>query len=88
MAAAEVIGEEALVRKGAPLDTRGLLCPYPFIHAKSALERLPNGSVLEILTDSEATAVSSIPILCDQNEYRYTRERIGDQLWRLVVTKA
>lgn len=88
MAAADVIEEEALARKGGPLDTRGLLCPYPFIQAKQALGDLPAGSVLEILTDSEATAVSSIPILCEHHGYTYTSQRVGDQLWRLVVTKA
>ena len=46
------------------IDTRGLLCPYPFIEAKQALEALPLGSKVEILTDSEPTATSSIPILC------------------------
>ncbi len=68
------------------LDTRGLLCPYPYIQARQALEVLPSGSRLEILTDSEPTATSSVPILCEQNGYVFTRERTGD-LWRLVVTK-
>ena len=68
------------------LDTRGLLCPYPFIKAKLALENLPSGRSIEVLTDSEPTAVSSIPILCEQNGYAYTSTRDGDN-WRLVVTK-
>lgn len=70
----------------ATLDTRGLLCPYPFIQAKQALEALPPGSNLEILTDSEPTATSSVPILCEQNGYTYTSTRDGD-IWRLIVTK-
>ncbi len=69
------------------LDTRGLLCPYPYIQARQTLEALPRGARLEILTDSEPTAMSSVPILCEQNGYRFTRERSGD-LWRLVVTKS
>ena len=68
------------------LDTRGLLCPYPFIKAKQALEAAPRGSAIEILTDSEATAISSIPVLCEQNGYRLTSERDGEN-WRLVVEK-
>ncbi len=68
------------------LDTRGLLCPYPFIQAKQALQDLPSGSELEILTDSEPTATSSVPILCEQNGYSFTSAREGD-LWRLVVHK-
>lgn len=68
------------------LDTRGLLCPYPYIQARQALETMPSGSRLEILTDSEPTAMSSVPILCEQNGYTFTREKTGD-LWRLVVSK-
>ncbi len=68
------------------LDTRGLLCPYPFIQAKQALETLPRGAQLEILTDSEPTATSSVPILCEQSGYTFTTTREGD-LWRLIVTK-
>ncbi len=69
------------------LDTRGLLCPYPYIQARVTLEALPRGSRLEILTDSEPTAMSSVPILCEQNGYAFTRQKDGD-VWRLVVTKA
>ncbi len=68
------------------LDTRGLLCPYPYIRARQALETLPPGSRLSILTDSEPTAMSSVPVLCEQYGYTFTRTREGD-LWRLVVTK-
>jgi len=68
------------------LDTRGLLCPYPFIQAKQALEELPPGASLEILTDSEPTATSSIPILCERNGYTYTSAKEGE-IWRLVVRK-
>ncbi len=69
------------------LDTRGLLCPYPFIQAQEVLLALPRGSTLEILTDSEPTATSSIPILCNQNGYAYSSEQDGS-IWRLVVHKA
>lgn len=70
----------------ALLDTRGLLCPYPFIQAKQALEALPHESELEILTDSEPTATSSVPVLCEQNGYTYTIAKEGE-LWRLLVRK-
>lgn len=71
---------------GEVLDTRGLLCPYPYIKAKRALDAAPRGSTVEILTDSEATAVSSIPVLCEQNGYRLTTARDGED-WRLLVEK-
>jgi len=68
------------------IDTRGLLCPYPFIEAKRVLAELPRGSSVEILTDSEPTATSSIPILCEQNGYTYSSTKHGE-IWRLVVDK-
>ncbi len=68
------------------LDTRGLLCPYPFIQAKQALDSLPSGATLEILTDSEPTATSSIPILSGQNGYSLTSAKRGD-VWTIVVRK-
>ena len=81
MTTAETIRSEAKT-----LDTRGLLCPYPYIEARRTLESLPRGSRLEVLTDSEPTAMSSVPILCEQNGYTFTREKVGDE-WRLIVTK-
>lgn len=81
MAPSETIQAEA-----KRLDTRGLLCPYPYIQARQTLESLPKGSRLEILTDSEPTATSSVPILCEQNGYTFTSDKQGD-IWRLVVTK-
>ncbi len=77
---------EAVEAEAQRLDTRGLLCPYPYIQARLALESLPRGSRLEILTDSEPTATSSVPILCEQNGYTFTSDKQGD-VWRLVVTK-
>ncbi len=77
---------ETLEEPARVLDTRGLLCPYPYIEARRTLESLPSGSRLEILTDSEPTALSSIPILCQQSGYTFTREKTGD-MWRLVVAK-
>ena len=84
MSATDLLEKERVTHRF--LDTRGLLCPYPFIEAKQALEDLPRGSTVEVLTDSEPIAISSIPILCEQNGYLCTSSREGD-LWRLVVHK-
>ncbi len=77
---------ELLVGPIRAIDTRGHLCPYPFIEAKQVLAELPHGSSVEILTDSEPTATSSIPILCEQNGYTYSCTKDGE-IWRLVVHK-
>lgn len=77
---------EASPGRGDVLDTRGLLCPYPYIRARQALEALPAGASLVILTDSEPTATSSIPVLCEQQGYALACDRAGEE-WRLIVTK-
>ena len=78
---------EKPMRTTRVVDTRGLLCPYPFIEAKRVLSELPRASSVEILTDSEPTATSSIPILCEQKGYTYSSTKDGE-IWRLVVHKA
>ena len=85
MDATSVTTEASRSRNGV-VDTRGLLCPYPFIQAKLALESSPHGTTVEILTDSEATATSSIPILAERNGYTFTVTERGG-VWRLLVTK-
>lgn len=85
MAVADVVTSEG-TRTTEVLDTRGLLCPYPYIRARQALEALPRGAAVEILTDSPATAESSIPILAGQNGYTYSTTKEGD-IWRIVVRK-
>lgn len=87
MSATEILQKPGKAPRVAEvLDTCGLLCPYPFIRAKQTLETLPSGFSLEVLTDSEPTALSSIPILCAQHGYTYTSVREGAR-WRLVITK-
>ena len=82
-----VLDNTTRAREARPvIDTIGLLCPYPYIRAKEALEAAPRGSSVEIVTDSEPTALSSIPILSEQNGYTFTSTKEGE-LWRLVVTK-
>ena len=87
MSARELLASEsARSEADRVLDTRGLLCPYPFIETKHALEALPAGSVVEVITDSEPTATSSIPVLCAQNGYTFTSSQVGE-IWRLFVRK-
>lgn len=87
MAKTEAVEQHVSPGEGkAYLDTRGLLCPYPFIRAKEILDSLPSGSVVEIVTDSEPTATASIPILCEQNGYTFSAKQEGEE-WRLLVRK-
>ncbi|MBA3460964.1 MAG: sulfurtransferase TusA family protein [Deltaproteobacteria bacterium] len=38
---------------GDELDIRGEVCPFTFVRTKLALESLPMGSVLRVITDHE-----------------------------------
>jgi len=42
------------------LDVRGEMCPYPAMKAKEALQKLPQGELLELITD-HAPALSTVP---------------------------
>lgn len=48
------------------LDTTSLVCPYPYLRAKEALEKLGPDEELELITDNEATIRSSVPQLSKQ----------------------
>jgi TusA-related sulfurtransferase len=83
MHAAEVREETVRTRI---LDTRGEICPYPFIRTKDALEALPPGGVLEVLTDNRPTAERSIPRHCEEVGAAYAVRREGD-VWRIRIRK-
>ena len=42
------------------IDVRGEMCPYPAMKAKEALQKLPEGERLELITD-HAPALSTVP---------------------------
>ncbi len=69
------------------LDTTSLVCPYPYIRARKALEELPAGEELVLVTDNEATVRSSVPALAKQ--FRASAEVVEEPgRWRVVFRKA
>jgi tRNA 2-thiouridine synthesizing protein A len=69
-----------------PLDLRGLKCPMPALFAKRALQRVPRGSAIEIVTD-DPLAVLDVPHMCHHENFEVVRlERDGD-LARMVLRK-
>lgn len=66
------------------LDVRGEICPYPMMKAAEALEKLPNGESLEVLTD-HAPALSTIPWEAAKHGYRASIERVGAPEWLITL---
>jgi TusA-related sulfurtransferase len=68
------------------LDTRGMVCPYPMIETRKLSERLGQSDVAEVLTDIEATAKTSIPLVCESLglDYIVVKE---DIFWRIKIAR-
>ena len=77
----------ALEKIDHTLDVRGELCPYPLIEIKVALKRLERGQVLEVLTDYEPTAKTTVPAFCAKTGYPFELTEAERNLWRVVIQK-
>ena len=70
------------------VDTKGQVCPYPIIAARSELKKLAAGEVLELVTDYPPTANETLPNLCQQRGYVFEREEITPGVWRFLIKKS
>lgn len=69
------------------LDVRGEMCPYPAMKAKAALDKLPAGERLVILTD-HAPALSTVPWEGAKKGFAFAIEPAGAGEWRIELEKA
>ena len=69
------------------IDTRGMSCPYPSFEAVKALSTLKSGEVLEVVTDSEESALDSIPKVCERRSLEYAVIKLDDNLWSVRIRK-
>ena len=72
------------------MDTRGMSCPYPSfesVKAMKAIDTEKDGYCVEIITDSEESALKSIPSVCEKRKWQFVvlEEAIG--LWRVRIGK-
>lgn len=76
---------EASIEKS--IDCREMACPYPSFETVKAMNALGAGSVLEIVTDSNESALKSIPAVCENRNWELLVLEESKDLWRLRVRK-
>ena len=80
------------LKSGTPaetLDVQGRVCPYPIVSIKKEMEKLPNGAVLKILSDSPEAVEDSIPRYCEKHGYLLETVRLEDNgYWEIYIQKA
>jgi tRNA 2-thiouridine synthesizing protein A len=69
-------------------DSRGMTCPYPSFETVKAMNSLNTGDVLEIITDSDESALKSIPTVCDNRKWEFlVLEEESKDTWRIRIRK-
>ena len=68
------------------IDVRGEICPYPEKKIVEALDRLPAGEALEILTD-HPPSLEMVRIIAGQRGFAMYVEDAGPAEWRIILTK-
>jgi tRNA 2-thiouridine synthesizing protein A len=79
------------IRSATPavtLDVLGRSCPYPIVLIKKEMEKLPGGSVIKILCDSQSTAEEAIPRYCEKHAYLFESAKLDDAgYWECYIQK-
>lgn len=68
------------------IDVRGEICPYPVKKIVEALDRLPAGEELEILTD-HPPSLEMVRIIASQRGFTMRVEGAGPAEWRIILAK-
>ncbi|BFH17506.1 sulfurtransferase TusA family protein [Paenibacillus melissococcoides] len=72
---------------GKKLSVLGMVCPFPLIEAKEAIETIDSGDELVIEFDC-TQATESIPRWAAEAGHRVTRfEQIDDASWTITVQR-
>ncbi len=69
------------------VDIRGQICPYTLIETRDALKALESGQVLEVISDYEPAAKTTIPNFCTKKAYPLETVEEAANLWRLYIEK-
>jgi TusA-related sulfurtransferase len=69
------------------LDTRGMACPYPSFETVKTLSTMPENQCIEIITDSDESALKSIPNVCRKRNWNFIVLQESENLWKLRIMK-
>lgn len=70
------------------LDTRGLVCPFPAFEAGKVAQSAEANDVLEIISDDEYTASSSIPAVLKIKKFDYSVTKNENGSYSIKARKA
>jgi tRNA 2-thiouridine synthesizing protein A len=69
------------------LDARGYMCPYPQIFTLKAINKIENGSILEVLIDNPLSC-ENVPAVARKNGHEVLSiEKIGEGEYRISIRK-
>ena len=71
---------------GRTIDTRGMSCPYPSFESVKAMKSIDSYCV-DIITDSEESALKSIPSVCEKRKWQFVVLEVAPGLWRVRISK-
>jgi tRNA 2-thiouridine synthesizing protein A len=72
---------------GDELDIRGEVCPFTFVRTKLALEALPFGAVLRVVTDHEPASRNIPRSAVEWGQEVLGVTRLSDGLWAIDLRK-
>jgi len=69
------------------IDTRGLVCPFPAFEAGKLAQSAEPSDVLEIISNDEYTASTSIPSVLKIRKFDYSVVKNGDGTFSIKARK-
>ena len=70
------------------LEVMGMICPFPLVEAKDAIELLNSGDELEVQFDC-TQGTESIPRWAAEAGHEVTNyEQVGEAAWTITIKKA
>lgn len=68
------------------LDATGLDCPLPIVHTRKALDKLPAGSTLEVVT-TDPGSLADFQAFCKITGHRLLAHEERTGIWHFKVLK-
>ena len=80
-------GELADLVPSKKLDTRGMVCPYPAFETSKLAISASDEDVLDIISNDEYAATSSIPTVLQVRNFEYVVLKMGDGTFSIRARK-